>query len=79
MKQKISVLLCVLFVQLAALAQTDGNKTGDITKDLNAIERENIKSIDLKQKPTTPATYKKIDTSDIDMFSTKPIIKGARV
>lgn len=79
MKQKISVLLCVLFVQLAVLAQTDGNKTGDITKDLNAIERENIKSIDLKQKPTTPATYKKIDTSDIDMFSTKPIIKGAPV
>lgn len=56
-------------------AQGNG-KTGNVTKDLNALEREKIKSIDVKEKNLNP-NAKKIDTSNLEIFSTKPIVKGA--
>ena len=53
-------------------------KTGNSTKDLNAQERNNIESVDIKQKTVTNPNYnfKKIDTSNLDALSSKPIIKG---
>ncbi|MFN8238315.1 MAG: hypothetical protein U0T77_09105 [Chitinophagales bacterium] len=56
-------------------AQGNG-KTGNVTKDLNALEREKIKSIDIKEKNLNP-NAKKIDTTNLEIFSTKPVIKGA--
>ncbi len=52
-------------------------KSSNITKDLNALERENIESMNLKQQ--TPSNYspKKADTTNLDIFSTSPIVKGA--
>lgn len=52
------------------------NKTGDVTKDLNAIEKERIDAVDVKKQNVTNPNYKKIDTTNIEMFSTQPIIKG---
>ncbi len=54
-------------------------KTGNPTKDLNAMERNNIEAVDVKQKTVTNPNYnfKKIDTSNLEMFSTQPIIKGS--
>lgn len=59
--------------------KASNSKTGDVTKDLNAIEKDKIKSIDVKEKNTTNPNYnyKKIDTSDLYKFSTQPVIKGA--
>lgn len=56
-------------------------KTGNPTKDLNAAEKNNIQSIDVKQKPLTNPnyTFKKIDTSNLEELSTQPIIKGSAV
>ncbi len=53
-------------------------KTGNSTKDLNALERDNIKAIDIKQKTVTNPNYdfKKVDTSNLEELSTKPIVKG---
>jgi hypothetical protein len=52
-------------------------KSGNITKDLNALERQNIESLNLKQP--TPANYlpRKTDTVQSEDFSTMPIVKGA--
>lgn len=54
-------------------------KTGNTTKDLNAMERNNIEAVDIKQKTITNPNYefKKIDTSNLELFSTQPIVKGA--
>lgn len=54
-------------------------KTGNATKDLNAVERNNIQAVDIKQKTVTNPNYnfKKVDTSNLELLSTKPIIKGA--
>lgn len=49
----------------------------NITKSLNAIEQEKINAIDLQEKKPINKNYKPIDTSNLDMFSTKPIFKGA--
>lgn len=56
-------------------AQGNG-KTGNVTKDLNALEKEKIKSIDIKEKNLNP-NAKKIDTTNLEIFSTKPVVKGA--
>lgn len=56
-------------------AQPNG-KTGNVTKDLNALEKEKIKSVDIKEKYLNP-NAKKLDTSNLEIFSTKPVIKGA--
>ncbi len=54
-------------------------KTGNTTKDLNATERNNIQSIDLKQKKVTNLNFKKMDTTNLEVFSTKPVIKGSSI
>ncbi len=56
------------------------NKAGNhhsITKSLNAAEQEKINAIDVKEKKAVNPNYKPIDTSNLEMFSTKPIVKGA--
>ena len=50
--------------------------TGNTTKDLNAIERNNIKSFDVKQKTVTNTNFKKVDTTNLEELSTQPIVKG---
>ena len=54
-------------------------KTGNSTKDLNALERDNIKAVDIKQKTVTNPNYnfKKVDTSNLEELSTQPIVKGS--
>lgn len=37
--------------------KASNSKTGDVTKDLNAIEKDKIKSIDVKEKNTTNPNY----------------------
>ena len=54
-------------------------KTGNSTKDLNALERDNIQAVDIKQKTVTNPNYnfKKVDTSNLEELSTQPIVKGS--
>lgn len=52
-------------------------RTGNVTKDMNAIEKENINAVDVKKQTVTNPNFKKIDTSNIEMFSTKPVVKGS--
>jgi hypothetical protein len=52
-------------------------RTGNVTKDLNALEKENIEAADPKKQTVTNPNYKKVDTTNLEEFSTKPIVKGA--
>lgn len=54
-------------------------KTGNTTKDLNAVERNKIESVDINDKPDFNPKGKGIDTSDLDKLSTQPIVKGAKI
>ena len=90
MINKIHLLIITLFFVLTANAQSTRvisskdqfdelwNKAGN-SKDLNAAEKNNIQNIDVKQKNITNnnAVYKKIDTTNLEEFSSQPIIKGA--
>ncbi len=54
-------------------------KTGNthsITKSLDAAEQDKINAIDVKEKKVVNPNYKPIDTSNLELFSTKPIING---
>ena len=55
-------------------------KTGGSAKDLNALEKSNIESVDVKQKTSSNPNYvpKPVDTSNLDQLSTQPIIKGSK-
>ncbi|HMW12228.1 MAG TPA: hypothetical protein PKK18_05410 [Chitinophagales bacterium] len=55
------------------------NDQNGTTKDLNALEKNKIESIDVTQKPVSNPNYnfKKVDTSNLEELSTKPIIKNA--
>lgn len=52
-------------------------KTGNTTKDLNATQRNNINSIDVKQKTVTNLNFKPIDTTNLESLSSKPIVKNS--
>ncbi len=54
-------------------------KTGSATKDLNALERDKIESVDIKDKPNFNPNGKGIDTSNLEDFSTQPIVKGSKI
>jgi len=54
-------------------------KTGNSTKDLNALERDNIKSVDIKDKTNFNPNGKRVDTSNLEKLSTQPIVKGSRI
>lgn len=61
--------------------KASNTKTGDVTKDLNALEKDKIKQIDVKEKNISNPNYnfKKIDTSNLEKFSTQPVIKGVPI
>jgi len=80
------MVLCIMTVAFSQQTMVDDNmaskgisKTGNPTKDLNAAEKNNIESIRLKQSNSVNPDYvfKKIDTSNLEIFSTKPIVKGS--
>ena len=90
--QHITLLVALISLHSFALAQKtmskskfdelwnkadSSNKEGSITKSLNAAEQEKINAIDVKEKKAVNPNYKPIDTSNLEMFSTKPIVKGA--
>ncbi len=54
-------------------------KTGNATKDLNAVERNSIQSVDIKDKTNFNPNGKKVDTSNLEKLSTQPIVKGVKV
>ena len=53
-------------------------KTSSATKDLNALERDKIKSVDIKDKPNFNPNGKGIDTTNLENLSTQPIVKGSK-
>ena len=57
--------------------KNNNSNNNNTAKDLNTIERDNIKSVDVKQKTVTNPKFKPIDTSNLELLSTKPIIKGS--
>jgi hypothetical protein len=56
------------------VAQKSG-KSDNVTKDLNTLEKEKIEAVDIKDKYLNPNAVK-MDTTDLEKFSTKPVIKG---
>lgn len=66
------------FEELWNKAAKSTGKSDNVTKDLNTLEREKIEAVDIKDKYLNP-NAKKIDTSDLEKFSTQPIIKGQPV
>lgn len=54
-------------------------KTAVSVKDLNAIERDKIESVDLKEKLNFNPNAKGIDTTNLEELSTQPIVKGTKV
>ncbi|MDB5228037.1 MAG: hypothetical protein JWN78_2230 [Bacteroidota bacterium] len=54
-------------------------KTGNVTKDMNAIEKQKIESVDTKKQNVSNPNYKPVDTSHLENLSTQPIIKGSTV
>lgn len=88
--KKIALLIAIVFFTIvSANAQSTGNSSFDelwnkaskgnnSAKDLNKIEQEKIKSVDIKDKTNFNPNGKPIDTTDLDKLSTMPIVKGAK-